>query len=199
MPRTLLIASDNRHKERELSELLPESLFTLATPTQDIPVDEDGESYFSNAAKKAEAYFRRFKKPVVSDDSGLNVDALPGELGVRTARFGGEGLDDQARARLLVEKMEGVADRSACFVCVLYFYINPNEAFFFEGRMEGRISTAYTGAHGFGYDPVFIPKKHDGEQSIAELPEWKKENSHRALACRKAASFFQSYLHSHLN
>ena len=188
-----LIASGNRNKERELSAFLPADTFALEGPPEGIDVVEDGGTFFANASKKAEAYFRRFGKPVVSDDSGLDADALPGQLGVHTARFGGDGLDDRARAELLLKKMEGVSDRAARFTCVLCFYLRPDEIFFFEGRMEGRIAHSYTGSHGFGYDPIFIPKKHGGERSIAELPEWKKEHSHRAIACRKAAAFFCSY------
>ena len=186
----LLVASGNEHKRREFSELLSQDLFSLSTPSQTIPVVEDGETFFANAAKKAEAYFLHFRHPVVSDDSGLDVDALPGELGIRSARFGSEDIDDRMRAELLVKRMEGISERGARFVCVLCFYLNADEIFFFEGRMEGSIAKAYTGTYGFGYDPVFIPKKHGGQKTLAEIPDWKKAHSHRAIACRKASSFF---------
>ena len=188
----VVLASGNVHKAEELSALFDGSIVSVLPAPEVIEVEETGSSFFQNAALKASAYWSVLKCPTVSDDSGLVVEALPGELGVTSARFGGEGLSDRGRAELLLERMADKAgvDRSAHFVCVLAFYLSPKEIFFFEGRMDGEIATDYRGEHGFGYDPVFIPAHHQGNQTIAELPDWKKKHGHRAQAVTLSQKFF---------
>lgn len=190
----LILATGNPHKAEEFAELFDSAILKINAAPEKLEVVEDGSTFNENALKKAEAYYNKFKKPVLSDDSGLVVQAIPDELGIYSARFGGEGLTDKDRALHLLEKMaeQTGEGRSAYFVCVLCFYFSPDEIFFFEGRVTGQIGAQYKGEHGFGYDPVFIPEKHDGEASMAELPEWKQLNSHRASACKKASSFFKS-------
>jgi XTP/dITP diphosphohydrolase len=187
----LLLASGNQHKADEFAELFdPTVLAVKAAPTK-VDVIEDGVTYIENALKKAQAYYEVFKVPVVSDDSGLNVDALPDELGIQTARFGGEGLSSSQRNQLLLKRLEGNENRSAEFVCILCFYLSPEEIFFFEGRLKGSIGLEEFGEKGFGYDPIFIPSKLEQGRSLAEVPDWKQENSHRALACQSALKFFK--------
>lgn len=189
----LILATGNEHKAEEFQKLFSNSSLEIQAAPQKIEVIEDGLSFHENALKKAKAYFDHFQSPVVADDSGLKVESLPDELGIYSARFGGEGLSDKERALLLLEKLSGFKERKAQFICVLCFYLNPDEVFFFEGRMEGEISHEYSGEHGFGYDPVFIPTHYSGAQdlTIANLPEWKEKNSHRAKACHAAQKFFQ--------
>lgn len=187
-----LLASGNSHKASELNTLFEASAVDIISAHKSIDVVEDGDTYEENAFKKADAYYKLYNRPVVSDDSGLNVFSLPDELGIYSARFGGEGLSDSQRAELLLEKMEGVSDRSAYFSCVLCFYITPEEVYFFEGRLNGEISLKMSGSDGFGYDPVFIPALSDGDSTIAMMPEWKKLNSHRFKACRLAIEFFSN-------
>ncbi|MBC98486.1 MAG: non-canonical purine NTP pyrophosphatase, RdgB/HAM1 family [Halobacteriovoraceae bacterium] len=190
----LLLATGNEHKAKEFSELFDKNVVSITAAPNKIEVVEDGTTFNENALKKAKAYYEEFGKPVMSDDSGLVVDALPGELGIHTARFGGDGLTSQQRNELLLKRMENVADseRSAYFVCVLCFYLNDSEVFFFEGRMKGKISHSIKGEEGFGYDPVFIAEGADAEgKTVAMIPDWKKENSHRSLACRHAQKFFK--------
>lgn len=191
-----VLASGNSHKAKELGELFDSSIISISPAPEQVEVEETGSSFSQNAALKAHAYWGQLGRPTISDDSGLVVEALPGELGVTSARFGGEGLSDRARAELLLEKMAGKkgVDRSAHFVCVLSFYFSPDEVFFFEGRMDGEIATDYRGEYGFGYDPVFIPTHHQGDQTLAELPDWKKEHSHRAQAAALAQRFFRERL-----
>lgn len=186
----VLLASGNQHKVDEFNELFFESKIQIQASDEKLEIIEDGETFFSNAQKKAEGYFKKYNKPVMADDSGLVVEALPEELGIYSARFGGEGLSDRERAELLVEKLKNHENRNAHFVCVLCFYLSPEEIYFFEGRMDGEVGHAYRGEHGFGYDPVFIPKHHEGDASLAMLPDWKKEHSHRSQACAAAQSFF---------
>ena len=125
----------------------------------------------------------------MADDSGLNVEALPDELGIRSARFGGEGLNQEQRNELLLSKMEGVSDRRASFHCVLCFYTGPEEIYFFEGVLKGSISHSPLGQKGFGYDPLFIPEGL--ESTLAQDNVWKDKHSHRSKACQKAMEFFK--------
>ncbi len=188
-----ILASGNAHKAEEFSELFDSEIISVSAAEQKLEVIEDGKSFQANALLKAKAYFDKFKKPVVADDSGLVVSALPGELGIHSARFGGEGLSDRQRYELLLEKMQEEEDRSAYFVCQLCFFYGAEKFFFFEGRLQGSIGHRAVGDHGFGYDPVFIPQKLSGQESFAENPEFKAKYSHRAVACQQAQSFFKGF------
>lgn len=186
----LILASGNAHKAEEFNDLFDPKLISVKAAPEKIDVVEDGTSYFENALLKARAYYEKFKVPVIADDSGLSVAALPEELGIHSARFGGDGLKDRDRAELLLKKMDGVAERDAFFSCVLCVYFNEKEIFYFEGRMAGMIAYSYRGSTGFGYDPVFIPtEKSEEGLTVAELHEWKQKNSHRAIAVGFAQKF----------
>lgn len=190
---TFTLATGNAHKAQEFSQLFDPQWITVTAAPAKLDVLEDGESFTENALKKAEAYYQQLKVPVMSDDSGLIVEALPGELGIHTARFGGDDLTATERNELLLQRLEKVPaeQRDAHFVCVLCFYLNPNEIFFFEGILQGEISPSMAGAKGFGYDPVFSPHGLASGQTLAAMPDWKEKNSHRALACQSAQKFFQ--------
>lgn len=183
-----IIASGNEHKKEELGFLFKD-VFSVRLAETKVPCEETGETLHENAFLKAKAYFDKFQKPTISDDSGLFVASLPGELGVRSARFGGEGLTDKGRYELLLEKLRGKKEREAYFAAVLCFYCSPQEVYFFEGKLEGHISSEASGSEGFGYDPVFMASEKP-ESTIANLSSWKKENSHRALAAKSAIEFF---------
>lgn len=186
----LILASSNAHKALEFADLFdPKNITVKAAPLK-IDVVEDGETYFENALLKAKAYYDLLKVPVIADDSGLNVSALPNDLGLHSARFGGDGLSDRERAELLLVKLDGVTNREAHFSCILCVYFNPNEIFYFEGRMGGIVGYTYRGSTGFGYDPVFIPTdKIEEGLTVAELHEWKQKNSHRSVAVSLAQKF----------
>lgn len=194
-----ILATSNNHKAQEFAELFDPNLIKINAATKKIDVDETGTSYFENAFLKAKAYYDQFKVPVLADDSGLNVEALPTELGIYSARFGGDGLTDRNRAELLLKKLESISaeNRNAHFTCVLCFYLAPNEIFYFEGKMNGKIAYTYRGEGGFGYDPVFIPADYpnnDGDLTVAEVGNWKNDHSHRALAVKAAIKFFREKL-----
>jgi XTP/dITP diphosphohydrolase len=186
-----ILASGNLHKAEEFKVLLDEQVIDVHAASEKLEVEENGSTYNENAYLKAKAYYEKFKVPVLSDDSGLNVAALPAQLGIHSARYGGEGLDDKGRATLLLETMKDEENRDAYFTCVLCFYLNPQEIFFFEGRLNGVIGKEYKGEHGFGYDPIFHGLGPNVSMSVAEVPEWKDENSHRAHACKMALKFFK--------
>jgi XTP/dITP diphosphohydrolase len=186
-----ILASLNTHKLEELKNYFaPLDFFNLKLAPEKISVEETGSTYYENAHLKAKAYYQKFKKPTLADDSGINVTALPDELGIHSSRFGGGNLTDLEKNKLLLSKLS--EEREASFTCVLCFYLNPQEIFFFEGNLKGKIATDIKGEKGFGYDPVFIPEENDASQStLAMIPEWKADNSHRAKACASAVQFFR--------
>ncbi|RLA63245.1 MAG: non-canonical purine NTP pyrophosphatase [Epsilonproteobacteria bacterium] len=182
-----ILASSNTHKLEELKNYFaPLQQFKLELPPEKIAVEETGNSYYENAHLKAEKYYQAFKRPALADDSGLNVAALPNDLGIHSSRFGGGNLTDAEKNELLLTKLG--ENREASFTCVLCFYLNPQEIFFFEGNLKGTIAHAIKGEKGFGYDPVFIP---EGQNTLAMIPDWKASNSHRAKAAASAVQFFR--------
>ncbi|MBP5296167.1 MAG: non-canonical purine NTP pyrophosphatase, partial [Bacteriovoracaceae bacterium] len=155
-----MLASSNAHKAQELQLSLAGAPFKIISAPKKIAVIEDGKSYYENAFKKAAAYAAHFKVPVVADDSGLEVDALPGELGIHSARFGGQETSDQAKVDLLLQRMQkfsALEQRKAHYTCVLCFYFAAEEVYFFTGELHGHLAMAAQGTDGFGYDPIFIP------------------------------------------
>ncbi len=190
----VLLASSNPHKALELNELLKESPFLIEAAKEKLEVTEDGNSFQENAYKKAYAFFQRFKKPVVADDSGLVVESLPDLLGIYSARFGGDSLPAHDKNELLLKTLhergyKKQEQRKAYFVCYLCLYFSPQEIFFFEGKVEGCIGSEQRGEGGFGYDPIFIPDEAEGK-TLAEIAQWKSRNSHRARASRQLVEFF---------
>ena len=157
-----------------------EVLDTTAFP--DFPeIEETGTTFLENARLKAEAISRLVEGWVLSDDSGLEVDALGGAPGVWSSSFGGEeGNHAKNNARLLAE-MEGKADRTARFRCTMVLARGGQEHAHFTGVVEGQLVDSLHGSAGFGYDPLFIPAGHD--QTFAELgDEIKNTLSHRSRA-----------------
>jgi XTP/dITP diphosphohydrolase len=187
-----LLASGNAHKAEEFKELFSGTLNVSPSP-QTLEVDETGETYTENAFLKAKAYYDTYKIPTLADDSGLTVEGLPDILGVKSARFAPELKSYVDKCQLLLKMLtQKNASRSAYFTCVLCFYLSPDEVYFFEGRVQGKIGNELKGDQGFGYDPIFIPdRKEEDGMSLAELPEWKNEFSHRAKASLTALQFFK--------
>ena len=189
--KNFILASSNAHKAEEFKVLF-KGLISVEPAPQSLDVDESGSTFTENAYLKAKAYFDKFAVPALADDSGLVVEALPELLGVQSARFAPELSSYVDKCQKLIELLKFKENRTAYFVCVLCFYLSPEEVYFFEGRVQGRIGNELKGDHGFGYDPIFIPdrKEQDGK-SLAELPDWKNEFSHRARASQSALQFFK--------
>jgi len=187
-----MLASANGHKAQELQLLFSAAPFSIIPAPEKIAVKEDGKSYYENAFKKAQAYYTHYKVPVVADDSGLEVDALPGELGIHSARFGGEHTSDQEKVNLLLQRMQGLpADqRNAHYTCVLCFYFAPEEVYFFTGELHGQMAVAAQGTDGFGYDPIFMPTELTPD-TLAMHKAWKDQHSHRAKAAQEALAFLR--------
>lgn len=186
----ILLATNNAHKVREYRQLLAGIPYEIVTPADlglDLDVAEDGETYAENAARKAVAFARASGLLSLADDSGLEVAALRGEPGVRSSRFAGPGAGDSDRIRLVLERLRDApgADRAARFVCVIAVARPAGEVDLVEGECRGEIAAAPRGAHGFGYDPVFLVP--EAGVTMAELPpEEKHRISHRGRAAAKA-------------
>ena len=204
MPR-LLIATNNPGKVRELRRLLDGCGFELVTPNEAglaLDVEETGMTYEENAVLKARAFANASGILALADDSGIEVDALDGAPGLFSARFGGPGLDDEARTALLLERLSGVPAprRTARYRAVVALVAPGSSAAspaapaaapqLFEGVQEGSIADAPRGTGGFGYDPVFLV---DGDRTQAELGAAEKDAiSHRGKAVRAARSYLES-------
>jgi len=189
MPLTLVIATLNRAKGCELVTLLGDvpwevRLLADARPDAALP-EETGPAYRDNALAKARAASRLTGAAALGDDSGLEVDALGGAPGLRSARFGGAGLDDAGRTALLLERLRGVPPerRTARFRCVIALVEPAGRERLVEGVAEGVIAEAPRGAGGFGYDPVFLYPPLG--RTFGELTDDEKARvSHRGLAVR---------------
>ena len=192
----LLIATHNRGKLRELTELLgdvPYELVSLGDLGIYHDVDETGSTFEENATLKAETYCELAGVITLADDSGLEVDALGGEPGVRSARYAGPNATDADRVKFLLGKLAGTDPETwtARFRCVIAISEPNGPTPLYSGSCEGRIVSEPRGENGFGYDPVFLFP--DISLTMAELSDERKNRvSHRAEAARKAAGWLWS-------
>jgi XTP/dITP diphosphohydrolase len=184
----VVIASRNPGKLAELRALAGDGLELVPLPrTIAAMPEEEADTYLGNALLKARAAAAVTDGWVLADDSGLEVDGLDGAPGVHSARFGGAGLTDAERCRLLLDRLAkhagGSPGRRARFRCILVL-VREEECLTAEGVLEGEIALAPRGSGGFGYDPVFVAPGSSG-RTLAELdPEMKDRISHRAVAMR---------------
>ena len=180
--KTLIIASNNKGKIREIKELLGDKFDVKAMGEIGVTADpeETGSTFAENALIKAKAVYELCRMPVIADDSGLAVDALGGAPGVYSARYAGEGHDDRANNDKLLKNLEGVTDRSAKFVSSVVYY-DGTRTETADGTVNGYIALAPSGKGGFGYDPLFFSTelgKTFGDATEAE----KNTVSHRFRA-----------------
>jgi len=192
-PPRLILATRNAHKTAEIRALLGrrfEVLDVSAFP-ECPPIAETGTTFLDNARLKALGISRRLAGWVLADDSGLEVDALDGAPGVGSSSFGGEEGNHALNNARLLDRMAGQSDRRARFRCTMVLARDGREQAHFSGTVEGRILEAPRGAHGFGYDPLFVPEGYD--LSFAELgTEVKNTLSHRARALAQVVDFLAS-------
>lgn len=193
----LLIATNNKGKIKELHELLDNLAVGLITPAQiglDLDVIEDGHTYAENAAKKAVAFARASNLISLADDSGLEVDALNGEPGLYSARYGstdGQKLSDGERRQFLIRNLRDKPQPwTAHFHATIAIAIPGGETHLAEGWCEGQIIPEERGTGGFGYDPIFLLPELG--KTMAELPTDKKNRlSHRARAVMNAKGILE--------
>lgn len=187
----IVIASHNLGKIKEFKEIL-EPLSYSVIGVEELGIDvsevvEDGDSFEENALIKAKYVYDLLKIPVLSDDSGLILNAFPDLLGIHSARYL-EGKDYIIKNKTIVDMYEGIDDRTASFVSSLVYYDGTVHTF--TGVTEGHIAREIKGATGFGYDPIFIPNSHS--ESYAEMgPVEKAKISHRGLALEKFLNYLK--------
>lgn len=181
----MVLASANPKKVAELRELLGDRVELLARPPEVPDVAEDADTFLGNARLKAAALLEATGVAAVADDSGLEVDALGGEPGVRSARYAADGATDEANVEKLLAALADrtdPADRRGRFRCVIVLRRPDGSEVVADGTCEGHIAAGLRGHGGFGYDPVFVADHGDGA-TFAELdPTTKHAISHRGKA-----------------
>lgn len=192
----LVLASQNKKKLVELDTILSQLGVQVCSEAEagvNVEVEETGTTFEENSLLKAKAVMEASGLPAVADDSGLCVDALNGAPGVYSARYGGEGLDDTGRYRLLLENMRGQMPRTAKFVSVITCCFPNGDVISARGECPGTIAFAPMGEGGFGYDPVFfVPSL---KKTFAQLTaEEKNAISHRGKALKAFGEKLEAYL-----
>ena len=185
----VVLASKNKHKLVEISQITEKFGFDLVLQSElgvDIDVEETGTTFEENSFLKAEAVMKATGLPALADDSGICVDALNGEPGVYSARYGfDESLDDWGRLELLLKNTEHVPDgqRQAKFVAVITMVTPEGQVIQARGEIHGELLRAPVGENGFGYDPIFYYPPM-GVSTAEMSPEDKNQVSHRANALK---------------
>jgi XTP/dITP diphosphohydrolase len=188
-PTRIAIASRNPHKLREIGRICaawPVEWWTVENHPGPWPdVEETGSTYLENALLKARAAAAALGEPALADDSGIEVDALGGRPGPRSARFAGEDATDERNLEELIRVLKGVpgSGRTARYRCVAVLAFTDGRELHAEGTSEGILEPKPRGARGFGYDPIFVPG--GGDRTMAELTDEEKDRiSHRGRAFR---------------
>lgn len=188
----LIFATNNQHKVEEIRAVINDEfeLLTLKEAGIDIDIPEPHDTIEANATEKSQTIFRMTGINCFSEDTGLEVEALNGEPGVKSARYAGDERSFDRNIEKLLTNLADKSDRSARFKTVISLIIDGKETLF-EGICEGQIITQRRGNQGFGYDPVFIPNGSD--KTFAEMSmEEKTRYSHRAKATEKLVVFLNN-------
>lgn len=187
---TLISATNNINKVKEFREILGDKFIITSLKEQGIgiEIEEDADTFYGNALKKAKTISELTGMPALADDSGLIVEALGGAPGVYSARYGGEDGNSELNRRKLLAEMEGITDRRAKFHTCIVLYYPSGKTVVAEGDTEGKILTAETGTNGFGYDCLFYSDDLKKSFGLA-TPQEKNAVSHRGRAlaalCKK--------------
>ena len=192
----LVLASKNQKKLVEMNDILSHlgiEVCSEANAGVDVEVEETGSTFEENSLLKARAVMEASGLPAIADDSGLCVDCLSGAPGVYSARYGGEGLSDEDRYKILLENMRGQLTRTAKFVSVITCCFPNGDVLSARGECPGTIAYAPMGDGGFGYDPVFfVPELKKTFSQLA--PEEKNAVSHRGKALESFKEKLEEYL-----
>lgn len=197
MTRSIAAATANPKKLAEIEAIFGRvagGVELAPRPADLADVVEDGDTLRANAALKAEAVAAAAGLPAIADDTGLEVDALDGAPGVRSARFAGDDATDADNVELLLARLDGRTDRRARFRTVICLAAPGREPVFADGVCEGSILIAPRGDGGFGYDPVFVPDDGDGRSFAEMTADEKHAISHRGRAMSAAAEMLDDFL-----
>ena len=189
----LILASRNTNKVREIKSMLGSKFQVLSL--SDLPfkgeIQETASTIEENSMIKARKVYEVYRIPCIGDDSGLEVDALDGKPGVRSARYAGDQRDDKKNIQKLLKQLSKYPSKTARFKCVIS-YVDNYDCQQFTGIVKGVICSELKGDNGFGYDPIFIPENHD--RTFAQMDTHVKNFiSHRSQAIKKFAR------HMHIN
>jgi XTP/dITP diphosphohydrolase len=189
-PLTIVLATQNQHKIDEIKAILGDDInYQTIGEYLDLQLQEPGRSLRENSFTKAAFSYKVSGRASLADDSGLFVEALGGDPGVYSARY---GADDKERIIKLLKNLESKKNRKAKFKAVFVYYYAPGFYEIFEGECIGRITMEPQGTGGFGYDPIFIPKGYN--KTFAELgPTVKNQISHRARALEKVRRYLREH------
>ena len=188
----LVFATNNAHKLSEVRAIAGTrfSIISLKELGCFDEIPETGVTLKENALQKAQYIHDRFQSNCFADDTGLEIEALNGKPGVYSARYAGEHCSFQDNVRKVLNELQGVTNREACFKTVIALILDGKN-YFFEGKIDGEIIEHAKGIQGFGYDPIFKPLGYS--KTFAEMTEAEKNSiSHRALATQKLNDFLQS-------
>lgn len=190
---TIILASNNKNKLKEISEKVKEFNFNVISQSQagyDIEVEETGKTFEENAILKAEAIYKISNMPVIAEDSGLEIDSLNGEPGVYTGRYAGPNATSQDKIEKVLKLMKDVEEnkRTARFKCVICYIDKKGEKHIFEGSCEGKITYEPCGTAGFDYDPIFL---YDTRTFAQMSCEEKNKISHRGQAVNKLVEYLK--------
>jgi len=191
----LLVATGNSHKTAEIRAILGAGYVVSDLKAHpELPeVEETGSTFLENATLKAVEISKQVEGLILSDDSGLEVDALGGEPGVYSSRYAGEAGNDVANNKKLLHELQGKDSRTARFRCVMVLAQDGEVLASFDGAVEGRMLSELHGEGGFGYDPLFVPDGYD--QTFSQLSEGiKNQLSHRAVAMQKVVAWLATSL-----
>jgi XTP/dITP diphosphohydrolase len=189
----LIFATQNQNKRDEVKRLLNSNykIISLKDLGFHDDLDEDFNTLRENALQKAEFIANKYESNCFAEDSGLFIECLALEPGVKSARYAGEDKNDKANIELVLEKLRNIENRNAYFKTVIALIIDSNK-YFFEGTCNGSIAHVEKGDFGFGYDPIFIPQGYT--KSFAELDQnIKNEISHRAKAFFSFKQFMDDF------
>jgi XTP/dITP diphosphohydrolase len=192
----LIIASNNKGKIREYKDILEPFGFLVSSQAEadiNLEVEETGSTFEQNAVLKARAIYELSHCCVISDDSGLEVEALGGEPGIYSARY--KGLETEHERRMaILSGLEGKDNRSARFVTCICFIDETGAEHLFTGIWNGVIGYTEEGTNGFGYDPIFISEDGNGKTTASMPLSFKETYSHRAKAVKKLIAYLNSCL-----
>ena len=187
----ICFVTSNNNKIKEVQSLIKnQKLISLKDLNFNREIKETENSIKKNAFIKANFIFNKYGVNCFSDDSGLQVDVLDNQPGVRSARYAGENASSNANVDLLLENLKDLKDRRAKFITFICLIIN-SDVKFFEGMIRGNITHTRRGDNGFGYDPIFVPNGYT--KTFAEMPfDYKNSISHRAIATKKLVEYLNS-------